>query len=77
MHFFKKSLKFFRLYDIIFIMNQGERIAMKKKCIEKKSKIKKICDYKKCGAITCINNNKGFCDCDVCELYENILIQED
>ncbi|SCL82628.1 MULTISPECIES: hypothetical protein [Tissierellales] len=50
---------------------------MKKKCIEKKSKIKKICDYKKCGAITCINNNKGFCDCDVCELYENILIQED
>ncbi len=32
---------------------------------------------KKCGAITCINNIQGSCYSERCELYENVLIQED
>lgn len=33
--------------------------------------------YKKCGATTCINNIQGLCNLEICELYENVLIQED
>ena len=33
--------------------------------------------FKRCGAITCINNVQGLCNCEKCELYENVLIQED
>ncbi|WP_236914464.1 hypothetical protein [Clostridium sp. Cult2] len=40
-----------------------------------KSKQKHI--YKKCGAISCINNVCGLCCIERCELYENVLIQED
>ncbi len=32
---------------------------------------------KNCGAITCIYNVCGQCHKDKCELYENVLIQED
>lgn len=33
-------------------------------------------DFKRCGAITCINNVCGRCYKDKCELYEKVLIQE-
>lgn len=32
---------------------------------------------KKCGAISCINNVQGNCNLKKCDLYENVLIQED
>ncbi|NLV76637.1 MAG: hypothetical protein GX023_06600 [Tissierellia bacterium] len=40
-------------------------------------KEKKRGKYKRCGAITCINNIQGLCSFEICELYENVLIQED
>ncbi|NMB27130.1 MAG: hypothetical protein GX987_03615 [Tissierellia bacterium] len=39
--------------------------------------VKQNHNYKKCGAISCINNACGLCNCEKCELYENVLIQED
>ena len=41
------------------------------------AKVKQKHNYKKCGAISCINNTCGLCDFKKCELYENVLIQED
>lgn len=41
------------------------------------NKAKQIYNYRKCGAISCINNACGLCNCEKCELYENVLIQED
>lgn len=40
-------------------------------------KARKKHNYKKCGAVSCINNIHGLCDNDKCDLYENLLIQED
>ncbi len=34
-------------------------------------------NFRKCGAISCINNIQGNCNIKKCELYENVLIQED
>ncbi len=34
-------------------------------------------NHKKCGAVTCINNVQGTCSFKKCDLYENVLIQED
>ncbi|CCQ93094.1 conserved hypothetical protein [[Clostridium] ultunense Esp] len=48
---------------------------MKKKI--KPTKSRKRIHYRKCGAISCINNVCGLCYIDNCELYENVLIQED
>ncbi|MBU5437605.1 hypothetical protein KQI42_06280 [Tissierella sp. MSJ-40] len=42
-----------------------------------KSKLKRKIIYKKCGAITCLNNISGLCSEEKCELFENLLIQED
>ncbi len=43
----------------------------------KANRAKRKHNYKKCGAISCINNIGGLCNCEKCELYENVLIQED
>lgn len=43
----------------------------------KNYKIKQKHNYKECGAISCINNICGLCNTDNCELYEDILMQED
>ncbi|HSH34877.1 hypothetical protein [Schnuerera sp.] len=48
---------------------------MRKKKKPIKSKQRHI--QKKCGAISCINNVCGMCYLESCELYENVLIQED
>ena len=48
---------------------------MKKEAVVKK--INQNDNYKKCGAISCINNTCGLCNCEKCELYANVLIQED
>lgn len=51
------------------------QIIMKKNI--KNYKIKQKHNYKECGAISCINNICGLCNTDNCELYEDILMQED
>ncbi|WP_236911900.1 hypothetical protein [Clostridium sp. Cult1] len=48
---------------------------MKKKIKSIKSRRKYT--YKKCGAVSCINNICGLCSLENCEPYENVLIQED
>lgn len=40
-------------------------------------KVKLRLPTKKCGAISCINNICGRCSLEECQLYENVLIQED
>jgi hypothetical protein len=40
-------------------------------------RVKQKHNYKKCGAISCINNIYGLCNCEKCELYEDVLMQED
>lgn len=48
---------------------------MRKK-LNKKTELKLCMNFKKCGAITCINNIQGLCNYEKCELYERSLVQE-
>ncbi|GFN37134.1 hypothetical protein TXYLGN1_29210 [Tepidimicrobium xylanilyticum] len=43
----------------------------------KHNKFKLKMSFKKCGAISCINNFSGLCFLEKCQFYENVLIQED
>jgi hypothetical protein len=63
--------------NAIIILKEDEETSMMKGKVNRTIKVKQYSKYRRCNAITCINNIQGLCDQDECELYEKQLIQED
>lgn len=68
---------YFLIIHAIIKQNKAKGYVIMKKDSGRKYKMVQKNNYKRCGAISCINNICGLCNIEKCELYEDTLMQED